>query len=1256
MSTYLQHFTARERNRTRIFEAQKASVSLTAPASGWRSFLSFFFTFFGKNTSPALLRRKFFVGALVVVNLVVVGSVMGQKTWDGGGDGVNWDSGDNWNPNGVPGAGDAVTIPNGFSLTVNTAAVCASFTIVEGNAANTVTISGSNSLTVSGAVIINSPGNNGANKIISVGTGELSCASLSMATTNNDNRIIRITISTGTVNVSGNFTMNDLDPDRNQVVFSGAGTLNLGGAISGGTIVASTGTVNYNGGSAQTVTNYAYNNLTLSNAGIKTLGSNITISGNLTISGGTLDLSTFSANRSAAGGTLTVADGSSLFIGGTNTLPSNYSTHSIGATSTIAYTGSNQSVAALNSSQSYGNLVLSGSGIKTFGAARMISGNLSITSTIASLTGTSTAGTLTLDGNGQLSGTHGSFISTATYKNSTYFSSTGVVDVAMSSCASGLWIGVSSSDWNDASNWCSGVIPTAATDVIILPGIFNQPSIGAAGGACRDLFISPGASLTITGSNTLTVSGDWTNNGTFNRNSSTVIFNGTAQTIGGIIATTFTNLTISSAASTTLGINTTITTDLTLTSGIFDAGTFSLTLTGGTGVVQDGATLRIGGAFANGTLTVQNGGTYEHARNGDNIPLATWGATSTCLITGVTTTMPGNNAQNFGHFTWNCPSQTANVVIANTLNIQGDLTVVSTGAGVNTLQLVNDNTGTIGGNYIQSGGSVIITGIDAHGLTISGGFSLSGGTFDDQGDGIPGGALNVAGDFSLTAGGTLDGGALLSVVFNGSGVQTYTSGGDISGIATFTVNSGATLQMAADDTSVSPGAGGGSITFTLSSGATLGITSPDGISSAGATGNVQTFLRTFSSAANYLYNGSAAQNTGDGLPATMTGNLEIDNAAGVALSAAQTINSPGALVLTDGKLTTTTGFLLTLGDGATTSGASAASFVSGPIRKIGDDAFSFPVGKGTTFAPISISAPAVMTDAFQAEYFDSSPADMTLGTGILEISNKEYWDLDRVAGTSSVAVTMVFTGNSMATMPDLSNLRVARFDETLMTPAWVSEGNAATSGSETTSGTITSAVVPNFSFFTLGSSVALNALPIELAAFTATPKGQTVQLDWRTVSELNNAFFDIERSANGRDFERIGKVAGAGTSLSPIDYVFTDILPKNGWNYYRLRQEDFDGQFSYSEVQAVLMGKDGEGTRLLLYPNPAAGELNLKTNGLVAPGDLLEVFDQTGRKVRSFNAFDAFSAPMDVLELPAGTYFVRLQTATGTVQASFVKQ
>lgn len=110
--------------------------------------------------------------------------------------------------------------------------------------------------------------------------------------------------------------------------------------------------------------------LTIANTGtggnnIVELNTNISVNNILNIESGVFDLDIFTADRSAAGGTLTVANDARLIIGGANTLPANYTTHVIGLESNIEYQGNATTVAALNSGQSYGNLIVSGSGVTT---------------------------------------------------------------------------------------------------------------------------------------------------------------------------------------------------------------------------------------------------------------------------------------------------------------------------------------------------------------------------------------------------------------------------------------------------------------------------------------------------------------------------------------------------------------------------------------------------------------------------------------------------------------------------------------------------------------------------------------------------------------------------------------------------------------------------------------------------------------------------------------------------------------------------
>ena len=122
-----------------------------------------------------------------------------------------------------------------------------------------------------------------------------------------------------------------------------------------------------------------------------TLDQNGAPDGSLSIATGTFDLSTFTVNSSAAGATLTVSNRATLKIGGTNSFPANYTRHTLGTSSTVEYSGTAQTVSA----ETYGDLTLSGSGVKTLTSVTTINGNL----TLSGMATATTAAALTIGGN-----------------------------------------------------------------------------------------------------------------------------------------------------------------------------------------------------------------------------------------------------------------------------------------------------------------------------------------------------------------------------------------------------------------------------------------------------------------------------------------------------------------------------------------------------------------------------------------------------------------------------------------------------------------------------------------------------------------------------------------------------------------------------------------------------------------------------------------------------------------------------------------
>ncbi len=158
-------------------------------------------------------------------------------------------------------------------------------------------------------------------------------------------------------------------------------------------------------------------------------------------------------------------------------------------------------------------------------------------------------------------------------------------------------------------------------------------------------------------------------------------------------------------------------------------------------------------------------------------------------------------------------------------------------------------------------------------------------------------------------------------------------------------------------------------------------------------------------------------------------------------------------------------------------------------------------------------------------------------------------------------------------------------------------------------------------------------IPVTWLSFNAKLDNKIVLLDWKTATESNSSHFEVERSSNGYQFEKIGQVTAAGNSNAVTSYVFTDRLPVKGMNYYRLKQVDLDGKFSYSETRKVEIKTDLP--LFVLYNNPSNGSaITVKTANT---GSLLGVFDMAGKKLKEIEIVNR-TQQINLSALPSGTY------------------
>jgi len=663
----------------------------------------------------------------------------------------------------------------------------------------------------------------------------------------------------------------------------------------------------------------------------------------------------------------------------------------------------------------------------------------------------------------------------------------------------------------------------------------------------------------------------------------------------------------------------------------------TITLANGTGTDLD-----VNGIFTNsGTITINSGATiifepngkYQHnyTTSAGKIPTATWSNNSTCEIIGYTSnsTAP-TGLQSFYNFSWNCPSQTSNVNLGGGLTtVNGDFTVISSGSGELRLSGAS-STLNITGNFIQTGGTlVVVNSNNATGtINVSGNWTHSGGT------------LTVNGNPNTNA----------QIVFNKSGTQTFTaSGNTVSGNIDFTVNINSILDI------------GNSIllcrNFTVASGSTLCVSSPNGIITSGSANINASVAVNFNSNSNFIFNGSSAQVTGSGFPSTVN-NLTINNSSGINLSSNITIN--GTLNLSSGKINTGSYELITTNSSETSiTGYSPINYIIGNLRRSvnASGSYDFPVGTASNYELINVTLSSMtgFTDIL-GTFSNSNPIVISLpltnlnvnGTSITEMLDYGYWTLSpnslMTGGTYSV--TLNEKGQTNSASDPLSYCVLKRANALAL---WQSLGSHSNETQSEAGGVAIASRSGLTSFSQFGIGKGAGALPIELTYFDAKPSGNAVKCSWQTATEVNNNFFTVERSTNGRDFISITTVPGAGNSTSTKNYSITDNNVSNGQLYYRLKQTDFDGKFTYSKTKSVIFSKENSDEIISISsvsPNPFQDNFSV-TYSVQKDADITIalmnsvgqlVYSEKQNSIKGLNRFDYNEGS----NLPNGVYFVRI--------------
>jgi hypothetical protein len=395
------------------------------------------------------------------------------------------------------------------------------------------------------------------------------------------------------------------------------------------------------------------------------------------------------------------------------------------------------------------------------------------------------------------------------------------------------------------------------------------------------------------------------------------------------------------------------------------------------------------------------------------------------------------------------------------------------------------------------------------------------------------------------------------------------------------------------------------------------------------------------------FNGTSQQTATFGsLPEKV--NFEVNGSPGVSLASNMTLLSNADLKLTSGYLILNNFNLDMSSSNTTITGGSNSSYIltngTGTLKRtVAASSINFPIGNAT-YNPLVLSNTGT-SDIYSARVSNAVLAQGDSGTEYTEKTVDRTWFIDEaVVGGSNVSATFQWNAGD-----ELTNFtRTLCYTGHFKSGAWDvgAEGAASGSGPFTRQRT----GITSFSPFAVASG---GALPVVLSKFTATKRKNSVDLQWQTLSETNCDYFGIERSNNGNDYNELSQIRGAGTTISTNDYQYTDHAPAQGDNYYRLRQVDFDGSFSYSPIRVISMDK---GKDINVIPTVAYADIRLDfSESLEADAqiDIIEV--STGRIVQTINlSAETSSQTISVADFAAGMYFVKMVNGSEVITKRFV--
>ena len=785
------------------------------------------------------------------------------------------------------------------------------------------------------------------------------------------------------------------------------------------------------------------------------------------------------------------------------------------------------------------------------------------------------------------------------------------------------WDGSSSTDWNTAANWSTNAVPTSSNDVII-PDVTNNPIITSSSDECHNLTIQSGGVLTSNnGSYKLTTVSITVNDG-----GSLVISDGEVESSG----------------------DADFSGDLTMSGGLLDIdGEFDMLSTGDGRNISDGNITAKQGRFNYAEFFQPSGGTFTFDVGYNGILLMHSSSHFHNIVIDIGSSYSLSTLANFD-------VNSALTVTSGTLDISSYTATVSGATEIDGTLKISTGIYDANNTFTASGGNITFTGAGFLKCALSvgsiGTLSTSNGTvvFDR-----PSGTQNVTqgtynnltidGNASHQIGGGVGINVLGNLVVNQNGSTVFdVRDKNITISGTADINGTLDIGTGTFDANGTFDATGGSVTFTDAGQLNL----------AGTVTSLGTFTR---STGTVEYDGSSSQ--------TMSGvdyyNLIVNNSSGITMGANASVF--GTLTFTSGNVTTNSN-TLTIGASGSVSGADASKHINGHCAKItsSTSAFTFPVGDGTRYRPITLTPAASNSNTYSVEYNHSPHSDVSIsGTSSIDhISPQYHWDINRTSGSDNATISVAWTSSSTYGTEnwnhDISTMLWAYFDGS----DWNSIGSTA-SGSSVSGSLTTSSVNSNWGNenFTLAATTAtFPPLPVDIISFNGQCDNNFPQIEFVVASQINNEFFTIERSVNLIDWEEVGYIAGGGTTNEIITYNWSEEALLNGTKYYRLSLTDINDEVRYSNPIAIECENEID---FHLYPNPAFNFINIAFNFDYFQNEEtnLNIRTLTGKIIKSVPVYLSKgynNLEIDCKDLPKGIYLLTINSfQTFRLEKRFIK-